>query len=260
MIFTEQFHLSTLICDEDDQLTLWGLARLFQHIAGRQSDLLGAGFKSLQPDHKAWVLTRVYYQVDRYPFAGEQLTLRTWPRKDNGLVAPRDYELVDADGHICAVSSSNWVILDMDKRRVCRLGEIMNLYEIEDRLSTPFATLSKMVLPEPLRKAPSADVPVADQPGLSVRHIDVPHSAIDHTRHVNNAEYIKWIVDSIDEVCLPRGNGRPEVREFDITYQHETRHRDPAVFLMSLPHEGRRHFAIHNSTGLAVAAAVTLSV
>lgn len=260
MIYTEQFRLSTLICDEDDQLTLWGLARLFQHIAGRQSDILGVGFRNLQPDHKAWVLTRVYYQVSRYPKAGEQLTLRTWARQDNGLVAPRDYQLVDAEGRICAVSSSNWVILDMDKRRVCRLGDIISRYEKEDMLATPYATLSKMTLPEPLRQSPAAAGGAADAvPGLQVSHIDVPYSAIDHTRHVNNAEYIKWIVDSLGVVCQPRSTGRPEVSELDITYQHETRHGDANVYMMSIQEEGRHHFAIHNSTGLAVSAVVTLT-
>ncbi len=259
MIFSEQFHLSTLICDEDDHLTLWGLARLFQHVAGRQSDLLGAGFQDLIPQHKAWVITRVYYHVARYPKAGEQLTLRTWARQDNGLIAPRDYQLIGADGNICAVSTANWVLLDMDKRRVCRLGEIMNRYEKEEFLATPYKSLSKMVLPAALQQPPIEEQVPDSIPDLCVHHIDVPHSAIDHTRHVNNAEYIKWIVDTLPSVSQPRGNGHKEICHFDITYQHETRHRDPNVYLMSLPHNGRHHFAIHNSTGLAIVASATLS-
>ena len=99
MIFSEDFTLSTLICDEDDRLTLWGLARLFQDVAGDHSDSLGVGFEGLKPQNKAWVLTHVYYNILRLPSAGERLTLKTWPKPDNGLIAPRDYQLIDAEGN-----------------------------------------------------------------------------------------------------------------------------------------------------------------
>ncbi|MBR3828233.1 MAG: hypothetical protein IKJ40_02890, partial [Bacteroidales bacterium] len=105
MIYTEDFTLSTLICDEDDRLTLWGLARLFQDVAGDHSDSLGVGFNGLKPQNKAWVLTNVYYSALRLPAAGERLTLKTWPKPDNGLIAPRDYQLIDSEGNICAASS-----------------------------------------------------------------------------------------------------------------------------------------------------------
>ena len=95
MIYTEDFTLSTLICDEDDRLTLWGLARLFQDVAGDHSDSLGVGFEGLKPQNKAWVLTHVYYNILRLPSAGERLILKTWPKPDNGLIAPRDYQLID---------------------------------------------------------------------------------------------------------------------------------------------------------------------
>ena len=100
MIYTEDFTLSTLICDEDDRLTLWGLARLFQDVAGDHSDSLGVGFEGLKPQNKAWVLTHVYYNILRLPSAGERLILKTWPKPDNGLIAPRDYQLIDAEGNI----------------------------------------------------------------------------------------------------------------------------------------------------------------
>ena len=209
MDFTEDFTLSTILCDEDDRLTLWGLARLFQDVAGDHSDSLNVGFEGLKPYNKAWVLTHVYYNILHFPTAGEKLTLKTWPRTDNGLIAPRDYQLIDSESNICATSTSNWVIIDMTSRKVCRLRDIISRFTMSDVCSTKYDKLQKIQMPEGL---------------IPLKKIEVPYSALDHTRHVNNAEYIKWICDSIPELCKPRNLGRKEIKEFEINYLRETKY------------------------------------
>ncbi len=248
-MYTEEINLSTLICDEDDKLTLWGLARLFQDVAGNHSDSLGVGFDGLKPINKAWILTHVYYNILRLPTAGERLLLRTWPKPDNGLIAPRDYQLVDAEGNICATSSSNWVILDMTTRRVSRLYGIIEKFEKENQHATKYTKLEKIKMPGDFKE---------------LKHIDVPYSSIDHTRHVNNAEYIKWICDSIPELCDSRyandNDARREISELEINYLKETKFGDQNVSI----HENRIsnnecYFQILNSHGISVNAKVNLS-
>lgn len=245
MIYSEDFTLSTLICDEDDRLTIWGLARLFQDIAGNHSDMYGVGFNGLKPQNKAWVLTHVYYNVLRLPTAGERLTLKTWAKPDNGLIAPRDYQLIDSEGNICATSSSNWVLLDMNTRRVARLHDIIKLFEEEDINSTKYSKLSKLVMPDNMQ---------------FMKKIDVPYSAIDHTRHVNNAEYMKWISDSIVNICKPRFVTRHEISEFYVNYLKETKYGDSNVIMNSTESDEGLFFQITNSNGIAVNAHVVLSL
>lgn len=237
MIYTEDFTLSTLICDEDDRLTLWGLARLFQDVAGDHSDSLGVGFNGLKPFNKAWVLTHVYYSILRFPSAGERLTLKTWAKPDNGLIAPRDYQLIDADGNVCASSTSNWVIIDLVSRRVCRLGDIITKYSKETIHSTKYQKLDKIIMPSDMDY---------------LKKIDIPYSALDHTRHVNNAEYLKWICDSIPEICKPRSVGRPEIRELEINYLKETKYGDPETMMFRKIDSTGLYFQIKNSTAISV--------
>ena len=243
MFFTEDFTLSTLICDEDDRLTLWGLARLFQDVAGDHSDSHNVGFNGLKPQHKAWVLTHVYYNILRLPSAGERLTLKTWPKPDNGLIAPRDYQLIDSEGIICATSASNWVILDMDTRRVCRLREILKDFTLVDMHSTKYTKLEKLHMPTDMEP---------------IKHIDIPYSSLDHTRHVNNAEYMKWICDAIPEICKPRCSGRPEISEFEINYLKETKYCDPNTILHRKETDEAIFFQLTNSNGISVNAKVSL--
>ena len=244
MVYTEDFTLSTLICDEDDRLTLWGLARLFQDVAGDHSDSLGVGFEGLKLLHKAWVLTHVYYNILRFPAAGERLTLKTWPKQDNGLIAPRDYQLIDAKGELCASSASNWVVLDMDTRRVCRLGEIIKPFSMEDFHSTKYKKLEKIHMPDDMEQ---------------LKTIDIPYSSLDHTRHVNNAEYMKWICDAIPVICQPRSTGRPEISEFEINYLKETKYGDQNTVLFQKQVDNTRYFQLRNSNGISVNAKVVLT-
>lgn len=249
MFFTEDFTLSTLICDQDDVLTLWGLARLFQDIADNHSSSLGVGYEDLKPQHKAWVLTHVYYSVLRLPLAGERLTLKTWAKPDNGLIAPRDYQLFDSEGNVCASCTSNWVILDMDKRRVCRLGSVLGRFEYENDDATPYSRLDKIKMPTNMQR---------------LKHLDVPYSSLDHTRHVNNAEYIKWICDSIPEICTSRSisnntdrntigvNRRPEITEFSINYLKETKYGDQDVELFFFKQDNNNFFQLINNNGISV--------
>lgn len=245
MMYTEDFTLSTLICDEDDRLTIWGLARLFQDVAGNHSDMYGVGFEGLKPFNKAWVLTHVYYNILRFPIAGERLTLKTWPKPDNGLIAPRDYQLVDSKGEICAASSSNWVLLDMVTRRVARLHDTIKPFEELDINSTKYSKLGKLVMPDEMQV---------------IKKIDVPYSAIDHTRHVNNAEYVKWISDSINAICKPRGENRAEISELYINYLKETKYADKNVNMLFKEIDGDLFYQLTNSNGIAVNAKINLTI
>ena len=247
MYFTEEVTLSTLICDEDDKLTLWGLARLFQDVACDHSDTLDVGFEGLKPQGKAWILTHVYYNILRLPTAGEKLILKTWPKPDNGLIAPRDYQLIDAEGNICATSASNWVILDMNTRRVSRLRGIIEKFEKEEENATKYNKLEKIKMPTDL---------------VDIKQIDVPYSSIDHTRHVNNAEYIKWICNAIPELCCSRVNSdnyRHEVQELEINYLKETKYGDQNVTLREKREsDGELYFQILNSNGISVNARINI--
>ena len=249
MFYTEEITLSTLICDEYDRLTPWGLARLFQDVAGDHSDMLGVGFENLKPTNKAWILTHVYYNILRLPKAGERLTLKTWAKPDNGLIAPRDYQLIDSDGNVCASSASNWVILDMLSRRVSRLGELIKVFDREDINATHFSKLEKIKMPDNL---------------VDINHIDVPYSSIDHTRHVNNAEYIKWICDTIQSTSQrPIANNQHltpnthDICELEINYLKETKFGDQNVMIRATdPCDHQQYFQILNTNGISVNALI----
>lgn len=190
MLYTLNYTVPNFLCDRHDTLTMWGVARLFQEVAGRHIDTAGLGFSQLITQGKAWVLCRAFYHVRRLPHEGEEITLRTWSRGDDGLFAFREYELVDAQGNVAVGSSSYWAVIDCASRKVTRLNGLMSVFEHH-----PESATGKLQLPR-LR------TPKTDAPLHPVATFPVKPSMIDHTGHVNNSEYVKWAFDYLPDEDL----------------------------------------------------------
>lgn len=185
---------------------MWGVARLFQEVAGQHIDTAGLGFANLISQGRAWVLCRAFYAVGHLPHEGEEITLRTWSRGDDGLFAFREYELLDAQGNVAVGSSSYWAVIDCVGRKVMRLGGLMDAFE-----SHPESATGRLQLPR-LRVSKSATL---SQPVSAFR---VKPSMIDHTEHVNNSEYVKWAFDN-----LPDGSFALPPFNLSVEYLLETR-------------------------------------
>ncbi|MBQ9638627.1 MAG: hypothetical protein IJV22_03610 [Bacteroidales bacterium] len=224
MIWTEHIQVPLYLCTHSDLLSLWGVARMFQDAADNHTSAEHIGYADLQKENKAWVLSRIHYEVYAVPAAYEQVVVQTWSRGTDGLFAVRDTTLSDAHGHVFVAATSYWVIIDMERRRVCRMHDKVLHYDHTPRQATPVTALPKLPLPE------------VEQTAL-VRTFVAPYSSIDHTRHVNNAEYIRWALDAyassapeggeVDRLTaahsLVEGRG---AWSFDIHYLQETRYAE----------------------------------
>ena len=59
----------------------------------------GFGRVTMRERHNGfWMLTRMWYQLDRPLRWGEDLTIRTWHRGGKGAVSYRDYDIYDGTG------------------------------------------------------------------------------------------------------------------------------------------------------------------
>lgn len=228
------------LCDRHDTLSMWGLARIFQEAADQHAAMSGIGFAQLSQENKAWVLSRVYYKVDRLPKEGEEVTVTTWSRGTDGLFAFREYTLCAPDGTRLVSSSSYWVVINYLERKAVRMHDLMDGFEYHPDLATDRATLSRVRAP---RQA---------EPMQPVSQFEVKPSMLDHNNHVNNAEYIKWVFDNLLPDTL--GNPHKDFR-FTIEYFQETP-PDDTVSVFRIPNDGATYFQISNSRSVAVTAVI----
>lgn len=239
MIFKQHIGIPSYLCDINDCLHTWAAVRICQEVTEHHGNMTGIGFDKLLEQNHAWVITRSMYKVYRLPNAYEEIDLSTWSRGNNGLIAMRDYRMLSASGDELLAGTSYWAMIDMSSRRVVRLNDVIAHYEDHDMLATGHATLDKIKLPDM-----SADAPALQTPAT--------FAMLDHTRHVNNSEYIKLILDVLHSVDFD--TRKPFTLE--LNFQLETRFGE----LLTIHHcclNGIHYIQILNPRALSVAARIT---
>ena len=222
-IYTNEYTTESYLCDQYDKLSMWGLSRLMQTVAEEHTLLTHISYYDLIKRQRAWVLSRMFYQVERMPDYASKINISTWSRGVDGLFDARDFLVTTPDGEKLASATAYWVVIDFNSRHVVRLNDIMDGYRHNDVCATERQRLSK------LRIMPM------DESNL-VEHFNVKPSMLDHTRHVNNSEYIRWVDDN-----MPQGKC---VASLEITYQAETRPGESVEVMRGQPDGETAHFQI----------------
>lgn len=231
-IFETPFTIFTLLSDRYCRLTVPAMAQIFQEVAEMHSTATGIGYHDLIKDDHIWVLSRVSYRVlNRFPRLDENVKVRTWSKCSDGLMAQREFEILSGMNEVLVAGTSMWVILNIKTRRVERLDqEIMSHYPHHDQAALGFVS-PRLRLSQELAE---------------VRRFNVEFSSIDKAQHVNNAEYIRWMMNLLPEEVQKDG-----ILGLDINYVLET-HPGEEVVISMAQEAGDYVFQIRNPRGVSV--------
>ncbi len=183
-IFEKKFQIPSYFVDDRSQLTVSSLFSLLQEVSDSHATLLGAGWHALRDRGFFWVLTRMRLKINRLPEWTEPVLMRSWVRKSEAATSPRDYELLDAEGNLLVAGSSIWAILDTAEARPQRMSIFDGMFLPQERsaIDGKPPKIGPVSLPDML-------------PGAK----EAVHSDIDMNHHVNNARYIQWAFDAVNE-------------------------------------------------------------
>ena len=234
MYYTQQLITPNYLCDQHDKLAPWSVVRLLQEIAGLHSQTCSIGFSELVKTGRAWVICRAYYRFDRLPNEAEHITLRTWSRGTDGLFAFRDSQILDSQGTPVVSSTTYWAIMELASRHVMRMHDFMDSFQCHDDYATDRHKLDRLRLPK--------DAGEPEQ----VAQFGVVPSMLDHTNHVNNTEYVRWIFDT-----LPHGSDLPTPYHLCLEYMQETQPAEQ-VTIHRIPTADATYFRIANPRATAV--------
>jgi len=198
----DNYRVRSYDVDIQRRLRISGMLDFFQESAWRHAEDLNVGVEGLGSQGCFWVLSRLSLEVHRYPVWNEEITVRTWPKGIDKLMALRDFLLFDDAGEVCARASTAWIIIDGKKRRPVR---------VEPFFSHVHLVKGQDALPGTAEKIS----PLSGE--MEAGRYTAGYSVLDMNRHVNNARYADWIADSFP---LDRFTGSA-IREFSINYLAE---------------------------------------
>ncbi|MDX1941183.1 MAG: thioesterase [Saprospiraceae bacterium] len=202
--YEEHFTIRTYEVDNRKKATPITLIRLMQEAAMQNVLKLKLSVWDLEPHGISWVLMRLYLRINRLPNLNEKILIQTYPAGFEKVLTHRDYKVFDANGELLAYSSSTWLLMDTNTRRMTRIPDFIMRYQ-------QYIPPENECLPRPSDRLPKFE------------HIDrskkyeVNWHDLDFNMHLNNTLYIQWMLEAVEDQVLQYGY----LSELDIIFHLE---------------------------------------
>jgi acyl-ACP thioesterase len=221
--YIQEYTIPCYDTDASGRLKPASFMNLAQEAAGQHAVYLGFGYDDLIATNTAWILSRVHIRFVDTPMWKDDVVLTTWHKGLNRLFFVRDFRLTDKEGRTRVESTTSWLVMNLETRRLVRDPQLREGSEcLEDVIATP---------------AGKVQMPKDVEPQLMFEHL-VAYSDIDVNGHANNAMYMQWAMDAVD---YDIASTRP-VKEVTINFNHETKAGDVVALYKSIikTEDGRR--------------------
>ena len=131
-------------------LRLLTLMNYLQDIACENADALGLGFEACAEQNLAWVGSNYLIEIKRLPRIDEHFSIETWPSGTKLWGGVRDFNIKSADGEIIASAISQWVLIDVERRRPVILSKYFPEYKVleERALNADFTKFEEFENPD----------------------------------------------------------------------------------------------------------------
>ncbi len=176
---TENFTITTNLRDCFDELKMSSILDLTQEIATHHADILHVGFNDFIKDNLIWVIVRNRFEIIKDISNLSNVTIKTYPLKNNLMEYPRDYEIYNGKNELIIKGRSIWMIYSLNKKNVATPH--LEIYE-EGRKGVFENRLKR--LPKPLKNKEDY-----------VKDIIVRQSLLDHNMHLNNSHCADLFID-----------------------------------------------------------------
>jgi len=220
------FTIKSYEADRYGKMSFFSFFNYLQESAHLNAQSNGFGYDFVTQENAYWVLTRVLVEIDEWPHWNDEIQIRTWPRGQEAMFAVRDFELLK-DGVVLGRVSSYWMMLDIDTHRPKRMDHYQFLH-------------SDFIVNKAIDRKLDRIKLTGDRVERCSRKVHF--SDIDVNGHVNNATYVKWILDAYFSKY------EKHFVEFEINFLRELRLNDEFIVDESQD-EQNGFFALKNDKG-----------
>lgn len=220
------FTIKSYESDLQGNMSLPAFFLFLQECAWENAKQNNFGYEFVEKEGALWVLSKVKLKIDQYPKWKERINIRTWPRKPEGLFAMRDYQLM-SEGQVIGSVSSYWLVLDKKTKRPRRISDFDFAH---------YDFIPERALEESLTKIK------VEKDVIEIDRRKVYASDIDVNGHVNNATYVKWIMDAHSL------NRTKQIQSFEIHFLSELYLNDSFVISHIVKRDGHQYILLNPLT------------
>ena len=176
------------------------ILRIIQEVAGRHLEQDGLSYEFMREKGIVFLLVKQSVHVNALPKCEEEVTVKTWFERTEGVKFVRNIRFYDNEGNTLIEAATLWIIADPDTHRILRPSAFPFEMPKEGSESVD-AKIARISVPQ-----------TAADAGVRV----VRWSDIDCNDHMNNAVYADIVCD-----FFPGGLGGSELRNFQIDFDGE---------------------------------------
>lgn len=241
MITSYEKQLKILLCTSNGAKKM-GPAEafgLFQDIATEHSQYMNADYDAMRTKSNVfWVITKTRMHFNREPEFFENVTVKSWPNAPTSLTGNRNYVIIGEDGKAAVTAVSEWVLIDIDTRRLRRFNS--TCYPIDEE------HISDTLFDTPFHRI-QCDHDEADY----VYSHTVRASDTDIAGHTNNTVYCRLMLDAFPASFFKEN----AITDFEVRYAIESKEGD-TLKIYKKEEDKTYHLAVKNSDGKVIVSAL----
>ena len=183
-----------------------------EDIAAKNADLLNFGYENIYSKNLGWFLLKYAIEIYSYPTKLPFIKIETESRGANKYFAYRDFYFYDDKNNLIGKAASTWALMDLSNKAMLNpketLGDaIMDYAKKDDDLG--------------YNKIPQVAEKTVE------KTFEIRYDDIDVNRHVNNAKYVVWALESLPADVLRKKT----LKRIDIQYKKDIGYGDSVVSL-----------------------------
>jgi acyl-ACP thioesterase len=230
-VFSREFQIYGFDVDHNNRISISKLLCMMHETAWSHVDFLRKGWRELHDEGLFWALGKLHLKINNLPRWNDKIRIETWAKERESIIFLRDYEVFAESGELLCCAISEWMLVDY------RLNKIVRMERLNTHLDYPEGRATFEGRVPKLQRVNFPEQPVFHTVVLS---------DLDMNQHVNNASYVRWIVDQfpydfykqhqIKEVVVNYTNQLKSGERYCIAFQ-ET---EPNIFNATLYNEEKK--------------------
>jgi len=181
-VYSREFHIYGYDVDPNCTISISKLLSMMHETAWSHVNYLKKGWQELQEEGLFWALAKLHLKIHKLPKWNEKIRVETWAKARESIMFLRDYEAFSETGELLCCAISEWMLVDY------RLNKIVRLEKLNTHLNYPE---NRMAFEGRVPRIPRVDFP--ETPHFNT----VVLSDLDMNQHVNNASYVRWVIDRL---------------------------------------------------------------